>query len=230
MSKVFISYGHAAPDQQLAAELARFLEGNGLAVFADTKIRIGQEWVDEIDRHLRSADHFVVLLSSESIRSDMLRREVALAHTLHRQKKLRVFPVRVAFDGELPYDLGAYLDLIQYERWNPGEPFDPICRAILQAIQAPGVPDEYGANDAAPPPAAPDSVHGRGGAPSMKSPGEPDLERLENELAVYVGPMAKIIVARAAKRPGSLRQLYEAVAAEIPSPADRQKFLASRMF
>ena len=56
------------------------------------------------------------------------------------------------------------------------------------------------------------------------------MDRLKKELAVYIGPMARIIVARAAKRSGSLRQLYEAVAAEIPSPADRQKFLASRMF
>jgi eukaryotic-like serine/threonine-protein kinase len=64
----------------------------------------------------------------------------------------------------------------------------------------------------------------------VKSLGEPDLDRLKKELAVYIGPMARIIVARAAKRSGSLRQLYEAVAAEIPSPADRQKFLASRMF
>jgi hypothetical protein len=137
MPKVFISYRHVAPDQELAAELARFLEGNGLSVFVDTRIRIGQEWVDEIDRQLRSAQHFVVLLSSESIRSDMVRREIALAHKLRKEKKLRVFPVRVGFDGELPYDLGAYLDTIQYARWIAGEAFGPICQSILQEIQAP---------------------------------------------------------------------------------------------
>jgi hypothetical protein len=137
MPKVFISYRHVAPDQELAAELARFLEGNGLSVFVDARIRIGQEWVDEIDRQLRSAQYFVVLLSAESIRSDMVRQEIALAHTLRSEKRLRIFPVRVAFGGELPYDLGAYLNLIQYQSWTQNESFAPICRAILQEIQAP---------------------------------------------------------------------------------------------
>lgn len=79
-------------------------------------------------------------------------------------------------------------------------------------------------------PAAPAAAQGLRASQPVKSLGEPDLEKLKKDLAVYIGPMARIIVARAAKRSGSLRQLYEAVAAEIPSPSDRQKFLASRVF
>ena len=81
-----------------------------------------------------------------------------------------------------------------------------------------------------PPSASPAAAESPRSSQPVKSLGEPDLERLKKELAVYIGPMARIIVSRAAKRSGSLRQLYEAVAAEIPSPADRQKFLASRVF
>jgi eukaryotic-like serine/threonine-protein kinase len=55
-----------------------------------------------------------------------------------------------------------------------------------------------------------------------------DLERAKTQLALYIGPMARVIVARAAKTAGSLRELYDVVAAEIPSAIDRQKFLASR--
>jgi serine/threonine-protein kinase len=54
------------------------------------------------------------------------------------------------------------------------------------------------------------------------------LEATVKDLAVYIGPMAKIIVNRAAKQAQSPKQLYEAVAAEIPSPVDRAKFLAKR--
>jgi serine/threonine-protein kinase len=54
------------------------------------------------------------------------------------------------------------------------------------------------------------------------------LEATAKDLAVYIGPMAKIIVNRAAKQARTPRQLYEAVAAEIASPADRAKFLAKR--
>jgi len=58
---------------------------------------------------------------------------------------------------------------------------------------------------------------------------EPDvLERARRDVAFYIGPMAKIIVSRAARSARTLDELYEAIAAEIPSPDDRQKFLASR--
>jgi serine/threonine-protein kinase len=54
------------------------------------------------------------------------------------------------------------------------------------------------------------------------------LEATAKDLAVYIGPMAKILVNRAAKHAANPRQLYEAVAAEIASPADRARFLAKR--
>jgi serine/threonine protein kinase len=53
------------------------------------------------------------------------------------------------------------------------------------------------------------------------------LEKVRKELAVYVGPMAKLLVSREAKRARSLADFYNALAAEILSPADRQKFMAS---
>jgi serine/threonine-protein kinase len=54
------------------------------------------------------------------------------------------------------------------------------------------------------------------------------LEATVKDLAVYIGPMAKIIVNRAARQAQSPKQLYEAVAAEISSPVDRARFLAKR--
>jgi eukaryotic-like serine/threonine-protein kinase len=48
------------------------------------------------------------------------------------------------------------------------------------------------------------------------------------DLATYIGPMAKIIVNRAAKKAQSPKELYEAVAQEIQSVTDRAKFLAKR--
>ena len=54
------------------------------------------------------------------------------------------------------------------------------------------------------------------------------LEATVKDLAAYIGPMAKIIVNRAARQAQSPKQLYETVAGEIASPADRAKFLAKR--
>lgn len=53
------------------------------------------------------------------------------------------------------------------------------------------------------------------------------LETARKNLAIYIGPMAKVIVSRAAKNARSRQDLYEKLAAEIPSPGDRQTFLRS---
>jgi eukaryotic-like serine/threonine-protein kinase len=100
----------------------------------------------------------------------------------------------------------------------------------VYAAPASAAPPTSEPMQAAPTFAAPAPPESRGMSRAVKSLEAPDLEKLKKELAVYIGPMARIIVARAAKNSGSLRQLYETVAAEIPSPADRQKFLASRVF
>jgi serine/threonine-protein kinase len=58
-----------------------------------------------------------------------------------------------------------------------------------------------------------------------------DPERLANltsELAVFVGPMAKVLVSRAAKKAQTWRQLYDALAEEVPAGAERKQFLSKR--
>ncbi|MGB9457105.1 MAG: serine/threonine-protein kinase [Bryobacteraceae bacterium] len=53
------------------------------------------------------------------------------------------------------------------------------------------------------------------------------LERLAHELAPHLGPIAKLVVTRAARSVRSPEELQNALAAEIPSVADRQRFLAA---
>lgn len=121
MSQVFISYRHVPPDEQLAEQLCVHLEERGLRVFIDKQIRVGLDWVAEIDRQLRDSAFFVVFLSEASIRSDMVRQEVQTAHELQLDGKLAIFPIRVGFQGKLPYDLASYLNRIQYTLWHPGD-------------------------------------------------------------------------------------------------------------
>ena len=52
------------------------------------------------------------------------------------------------------------------------------------------------------------------------------LENVRKNLAVYVGPMAKVFVSRAAKNARALEDMYQVLALEISSPPDREKFLA----
>jgi len=53
------------------------------------------------------------------------------------------------------------------------------------------------------------------------------LERLAQMLALYLGPIAKVLVGRAARRARSEEELRDALAAEIPSADDRRHFLAA---
>jgi serine/threonine-protein kinase len=54
------------------------------------------------------------------------------------------------------------------------------------------------------------------------------LENARKNLAVFVGPMAKFLVSRAAKNARSVAELYQALASEIANPKDREKFLRSQ--
>jgi len=54
------------------------------------------------------------------------------------------------------------------------------------------------------------------------------IDQIAKELAHYVGPIARVLVKKAAKRCNNVRDIYEAVALEIDSIPDRQKFLSHK--
>lgn len=131
MTQVFISYRHISPDQDLAGFLEGYLKSRGLDVFIDTQMLVGDKWVEEIERRIRASSCFVALLSADSIRSDMVRQEVELAHSL---PNCAILPVRVAFDGALPYDLASYLNRIQYALWQSSEDDQRAAEQVFAAI------------------------------------------------------------------------------------------------
>ena len=50
---------------------------------------------------------------------------------------------------------------------------------------------------------------------------------MQNEMAHYIGPGARIIVERSARKSSTVQELCEAVSSHIASESDRRKFLAS---
>ena len=157
MTTVFLSYRHVEPDESLAVGLHQAFEAAGVETFIDQQMLVGTRWVEEIERRIRAARFFVVLLSEHSIRSDMVRKEAQLAHSLlDRDPAICILPVRVAFEGELPYDLGAYLDGIQYARWSRNEPVASLAEQLLRAMRNDGALPEPG-----------DRGEGVGSEPSM---------------------------------------------------------------
>ncbi len=140
MSRIFISYRHKDPDQALANGLLQSFQEAKHQVFVDTKIEVGTRWAEEIKSQIQKSDVFVVLISQASMASDMVRQEVLWAHREQKREKspLRILPVRVSYPGELPYDLGAYLNPIQHVVWQEAMPMQEIGGILLSSIETGG--------------------------------------------------------------------------------------------
>jgi len=82
-----------------------------------------------------------------------------------------------------------------------------------------------------PPPLAQAARPGEGQEPKPISSGgfeNPALEEISRKLAIYIGPVAKIIVKRLAEKSHDLDTIYRESARQISSNADRAAFLRSR--
>jgi hypothetical protein len=71
------------------------------------------------------------------------------------------------------------------------------------------------------------SGHGTNRATLTSTIDTQTMERISKELATYIGPIAEIVVRRAATRCSSAKDLCDAVAHEIEFESDRVKFLRS---
>jgi hypothetical protein len=105
-------------------------------VFIDQTMRAGTLWLEEIDREIKASDFLVVLLSKESADSEMVQAEVRRAYEYRKlQGHPHSLPVRVAYEGLLPYTIDAFLDPVQYAVWRDEGDDERVALDILAAIQ-----------------------------------------------------------------------------------------------
>jgi hypothetical protein len=134
---------------------------------------VGVDWGNEISKRIEWCQFLVVLLSEESVASEMVLEEVRLAH--ERRKKdatPTILPVRVQFAGQLGYALGAYLNPLQYVLWKGPADDNNALGQLLSAI------DTFDAN-ALPPPSSVQNVlaYGESAAPGSRVPKPQDPVR-----------------------------------------------------
>jgi serine/threonine-protein kinase len=107
-------------------------------------------------------------------------------------------------------------------------PLNSDAAKILQGVPAPDAPtatlriEAPLGDEATPTPPVPQT------STASKSWDPVVLENTRKNLAVFVGPMAKFLVNRAAKNARNVAELYQALASEITAAADREKFLRSQ--
>jgi hypothetical protein len=62
---------------------------------------------------------------------------------MRSDRPLRIVPIRIQLTGDLPYDLGAYLDRIQYRLWRGAEDtaglLKEVAGAVVRQLEAPPV-------------------------------------------------------------------------------------------
>ena len=141
MANVFISYKrHTEDDQPLAELLAQSLQARH-RVFIDQTMRVGEDWVHRIKAEVEGADFLILLLSAQSIQSQMVVEEVRMADVARRQGgKPDILPVRVAYEGSLPYDLGAILNRLNYALWKSRADDEAVLRQIEAALTGMALP------------------------------------------------------------------------------------------
>jgi hypothetical protein len=137
-ARVFICYKrHAKRDAILAKRIYDALGQAGHKPFIDRAIVIGQEWAKVIEHEIEASDFVIVLLSEQSILSEMLTQEVE--HAFEHNKRTgtpRLLPVRLNFDGPLPSKLNSCLESFQYAMSRPrrNQGASQVIAALLDAI------------------------------------------------------------------------------------------------
>lgn len=141
--KVFISYKrNVKPDTDLALNLRQQLADAGYTILIDQDLRVGEQWAVSLQQKIESSDFVIVLLSEQSIRSEMVIKEVehAYEHHLHTGKA-RLLPVRVNYSGALPFPLSTYLMSIQQAEWR-SRTRDNTARLVAQLRDVIGFGEE----------------------------------------------------------------------------------------
>lgn len=105
MSCVFISYSHE--DTFYAHKLARWLEQAGISVWIDDNIRHGDRWPQTIQENLDKCAAFIVLMTSQSLKSKWVQNELIRAE----QKQKTIFPFLLEGENWLTVQSLQYVDV-----------------------------------------------------------------------------------------------------------------------
>lgn len=140
--RVFLSYKHnVMPDDTLAQQIVTALRAQ-YDVFIDEDIAIGTRWAERIQEEIARADAFIILLSSVAVQSEMVEREVAIAHQLGRFQGGRpaIMPVRVAYHTPFSYPLSTYLNPLDWALWERDSDTPVLLDALADALDGGTLP------------------------------------------------------------------------------------------
>ena len=104
------------------------MEAKIVRLSGEVKIRRG------IEEELRASDFVFLLLSADSVLSDMVRGEIELVRSIKASERPTIIPIRVAFMGEFPYPLNAFLNPLQWVLWSGEEDTPELLHQVRTAL------------------------------------------------------------------------------------------------
>jgi len=129
----------AKVDEGVLNYLRTQLAERGYDVFCDRELLVGVEWFKHIEDKLRNSDAAIVLLSAQSVDSEMIQIELQIAHD-ERQKRggsPLMLPVRLNFSGELPDPIRPFIEKLQYYPWQSEDDNPTLLTSLIRAIEKP---------------------------------------------------------------------------------------------
>jgi len=198
----FLSYSRG--DQGFALRLAKDLRAQGIAMFVDQwDIRPSEHWDRAIERAVGCCRGMVVIISPRAVASDNVMDEVSFAIDNHKSVlpvliEKCVLPLRVT-RMHLIDATGSYDEALQQ------------CLAALRDLEHPA----GHAAEAPPPP------------PPAASLDEDTLVAAKRRLAPIMGPIAAVLVDKAARSARSAKELDELLVKHIDKEEDRQRFIGT---
>jgi len=204
MARYFISYSRS--DQAFALRFAQDLKTAGVDVWVDQlDIPIGQNWDRSVEAAVRDCEGFVIILSPRSAASEHVADEVACALEDHKHiipiliEKCTI-PMRLARLQFIDATSDYHNALARFQLIIGAAPSSAA--AIAPAASASAVQTKPVAH----------------WAPGL-------LVRAEQRLTEHVGPIARLLVSKAAGAAGNEAELYASLALAIPDAAERANFL-----
>jgi hypothetical protein len=214
VSDVFISYSQ--PDAECAHEILARLEAQDVKCWiAPRDITPSADWAEEIINAISAARVMVLVFSANSNQSPQVRREVERA--VHKHVSILPFRIEDVLPSKsLEFFLSAqhWLDAFSPPRESH---YQRLCNYVKAQL------------------APPLRAHtGEGGHIASKGPQSSSvgghrfaaevLLHVETQLADFIGPVAKHLVARAAARANDIEDLIACLLPELDAQPDRRTF------
>jgi hypothetical protein len=224
MHDIFICY--SSQDEDKARGVLTRLEARGFKCWISSRdVAPGRNYQEDIVRAIEEAKVILFLFSEASNKTSEVKKELSLASSFGISViPLRLSPIKP--NGALQYELATRQWIDAYPDLDAA--FERILSAVEATLHATGSDADRHAIDE---PArelatlAPVRTGARPAAAPGISVGSEDFEAIRALLARHVGPIAKVLIERAARDSRTRDEFCDKLAANMRDSADRTQFL-----